>query len=445
MTPAPEESDPRTVTAERWARLKDLFSAVVERGPDIDHSWIAGLCQEDESLTADLLALVREHFRLEAGRAGSRDEELPFGMESEANARFRFLVRIGRGSFGDVFKVHDERRGCVVALKVLRESNPSAQLRFKREFRNLADFEHPNLVRLYELIWDDPRWMFTMEYVDGCDFLTHAGISGGAVTLAVPEREARIRAALPQLVSGLTSLHQSGLLHRDLKPANVMVSWTGRVCLLDFGLVRAFGTDTLQKFTIGGTPAYMSPEQARGDSLTEASDWYAIGVMIYEALTGQLPFAGVDVLQRKQVDPPVAPAVLEPGITDDLNRLCVRLLDPDPAIRMEMVSAVRHSAPQYPPFRVASSGSTPRPILLGRDSELAHLEKAYSRWRTSTVLRGWARPCWSVNSCRNANRMTPRFWYFRGAAMRASRCRSRVWTIWWIALHSDCGICRPAN
>jgi serine/threonine protein kinase len=129
---------------------------------------------------------------------------------------------------------------------------------------------------------DAEKWFFTMELIHGTDLLDHLRADGS--DLGRPQR------ALGQVCRGVMALHQAGKLHRDLKPSNVLVTPEGRVVLLDFGLVRDLDGATIT--STAGTPAYMSPEQCRGEVLTEASDWYALGVMLYEALTGRRPFDG---------------------------------------------------------------------------------------------------------------------------------------------------------
>src|SRR5205823_5822789 len=163
--------------------------------------------------------------------------------------------------------------------------------RFKREFRALQSIAHPNLVSLRELIRDGDRWFFTMELVDGKHFIEH--VRGRAVTGGdAPMRchEDRLRAGLAQLVAALRTLHLGGLVHRDVKSSNVMVTADGRIVLLDFGLITE--TDPARQSTEGrpvGTVEYMAPEQASGAKVSAATDWYAMGVLLYEALTGRVP------------------------------------------------------------------------------------------------------------------------------------------------------------
>ncbi len=282
-----------------------------------------------------------------------------------------------------MYKVYDAERGEFVALKILREHNAAPLLYFKREFRSLADLRHPNLVKLHEMFSEDSQWMFTMELVEGQNYLDfiRRGPGGADADSTDAGQESRIRATLPQFAAALKALHSRGLLHRDLKPSNVIVTRDWRLVVLDFGLVRGFGEDSGASMTIGGTPDYMSPEQATLGPLTEASDWYAVGVMLYQALAGTLPFTGTieDVFRRKQTGSPRPPEPTDSKTAADLTRFCLGLLEDDPAIRLQVamdasysVIPVSASVPQRPP-------STHRPDFVGRSAELGQMEEAFSR------------------------------------------------------------------
>src|SRR5262249_41072246 len=153
---------------------------------------------------------------------------------------------------------------------------PADLHRFKREFRALADVNHPNLIGLHTLEADGGQWFFTMDLLAGTNFLSHVR-PGGVVD------EGRLRAALAQVVTGVMALHARGVIHRDLKPTNVLVTDEGRVVLLDFGLVveleRAGSSASSQQGA--GTAEYMAPEQAAGLPVKAPADWYAVGVMLY--------------------------------------------------------------------------------------------------------------------------------------------------------------------
>src|SRR5436190_4389581 len=146
--------------------------------------------------------------------------------------------------------------------------------------------------------------------------------------------ENRLRAALKQLAEGVNRLHELGKIHRDIKPSNVLVTEEGRVVILDFGLVEDINPE-LHETLLAGTPDYMSPEQGAQTAMSKASDWYSVGVILYQALTGRLPFRGkfFEVMLRKQTRDPIQPREINPTVPRDLNELCMRLLRRDPGTR----------------------------------------------------------------------------------------------------------------
>ena len=296
--------------------------------------------------------------------------------------RFRLVRFIGRGGMGVVYEAFDEVNGIPVAVKLLPIVSPDLLLRFKREFRTVADVRHPNLVRLGELVSDGSQWFFTMELVNGIDLATYvrgadparlagakaagpgAGVPrsgptlpGGPArdldgTIGVGYREDRLRLTLAQLARALAALHAAGCVHRDVKPTNVLVTPEGRAVLLDFGLVRESSTETT--FTGAGTPEYMAPEQVAQAAVTGAADWYALGVILFELLTGQLPFRGLshEILYRKQYGRPPKVAEIAREAPADLAALCDGLLEPDPQLRWS-VARVLEVLAGPPPARTS--------------------------------------------------------------------------------------------
>jgi serine/threonine protein kinase len=258
------------------------------------------------------------------------------GLQAMLNAaRFTLVRRLGAGGMGVVYEAYDQKRGDLVALKTMRRVDPLALVRFKHEFRVLCDISHPNLVNLYELVAVEDRWFFTMELVEGTDFVSFVRNWPGAGSLF---DETRLRDALRQLAEGVDSLHQAAKLHRDIKPTNVLVTTEGRVVLLDFGLtadLQSTGMHQSIDRQIVGTLAHMSPEQAAGRPITTASDCYSVGVMLFEAMTGRLPFAGSsqEIIAAKQTQVPPSPDTLVGNLPEDLVRLCNMLLGRDPARR----------------------------------------------------------------------------------------------------------------
>lgn len=213
----------------------------------------------------------------------------------------------------------------------------------------------------------------------------------------------RLREALQQLAQGLLALHGAGKLHRDLKPSNVLVTRAGRVVILDFGLIADIEGKGSQFLTssnqgLAGTFAYMAPEQGGTEPLTPAADWYAVGVMLYEALTGQLPFleTGIDVLLKKQRTEPPPPASLMGGIPPDLNELCIDLLRMDPRARPTGQEVwQRLCAPSDSTsvgLRVPRSLLVEEQAFIGRTKHLAALETGFgvarSEGAVAMVVRG---------------------------------------------------------
>ena len=350
--------------------------------------------------------------------------------------RFRILRELGTGGMGVVYDVFDPERQARVALKTLPRIDADSLLRFKREFRAVADLHHPNLVQLHELMSEEDRWFFTMDRIDGVGFLSYVRRGGheeAVATVAVQPRDPssdsvdqeagsderndsvrlmqvpadlrRLRSALVQLTDGLNAIHAEGLLHRDIKPSNVLVDGRGRVVILDFGLVaeahairhgRVIDPDSIggsgyaeTSNLIVGTVNYMSPEQAGGRSVTPASDWYSVGVMLYEALTGRRPFTGTPrrVLRMKQDFDPPPPHDLAEGVPEDLDRLCMALLSRDAAVRpngAEIAALLREGRGE-----TDSKLPGPEPVrafFVGREEHLEALRRSFDEVRAGSCM-----------------------------------------------------------
>ncbi|MCA9522372.1 MAG: serine/threonine-protein kinase PknK, partial [Myxococcales bacterium] len=346
--------------------------------------------------------------------------------EFRGTSRFRVIRRLGGGGFGIVYRVYDNKRRSEVALKTLKVANPRALYRFKKEFRALADVNHVNLVSLYELLSEEGVWFFTMELVDGPNFRDYVlgepppeasdsdvptaqdatldfskssahDVVARAIRQAPTTDFIKLRHALKQLAEGLGALHRAGMLHRDIKPTNVRVTTNDRVVVLDFGLVtEADPHNMMHSVDFVGSPAYMSPEQGTGKPVSEAGDWYSVGVMLFEALTGQLPFFGgfTEVLLAKQQQEAPSPASLSSGVPDDLNQLCVGLLRRDPRDRIKGRDVLQLLGATTPPRRFVESVSSSHrsEMLYGRERHTAALatafERALSGTPTTVLVRG---------------------------------------------------------
>jgi eukaryotic-like serine/threonine-protein kinase len=308
-----------------------------------------------------------------------------------ASARFDVVERIGQGAMGVVYRARDRETGREFALKTFLSFTPADVYQIKREFRSLADVAHPHLVQLNELFVGEDHCFFTMELVDGVnfrDFVRSADARG--VPEGVPVDHGRVRDALRQLAAGLNALHARGKLHRDIKPPNVLVDRGERVVLLDFGFVSDLDSRASRQSRDGnfvGTLAYMAPEQIRGESVSPASDWYSVGIMLYECLTGQLPFEGpglAALLDRG--GPPPSPRACVPETPADLDELTTALLTVEPSGRPtgeEVIRLLASAEAASPPAASDNIGPawTPRPPFVGRRSELDALREAFEATR----------------------------------------------------------------
>jgi serine/threonine protein kinase/tetratricopeptide (TPR) repeat protein len=297
--------------------------------------------------------------------------------------RYRIIDELGEGGMGVVYEAFDRERGHAVALKMLQHFEADALYRFKGEFRALADVRHKNLVRLYELVVRDrDHACFAMELVRGVDFIRHVRADGETAECTSPESIERLRRALRQLVDGVQAMHTHGRIHRDLKPSNVLVDRDGRVVILDFGISTELSAAADRHRTdvadILGTPGYMAPEQAKNKPLGPASDWYSVGVILYEALVGRLPFDGdlLEVLRAKTERDAPPPSQSRSGIPPDLESLCCALLDRVPEQRPTGPEILQQLGVTESP----SASILPAPVgtpLVGRDAQLRTLRDAF--------------------------------------------------------------------
>jgi len=311
------------------------------------------------------------------------------------------MRRLGAGSMGVVYEAEDLERGARVALKALKISTADTLYRFKNEFRALQGLEHPNLVSLGELIENRGKWFFTMELVEGMDLLAHVRDPEvlAAAGPAAAERgfdEERLRSALKQIALGLYALHGADKVHRDLKPSNIMVTEEGRVVILDFGLVADLTPEKgSTEHRVVGTAPYMAPEQAASARVGPAADWYAVGVILYEALTGQSLFDGapLEILLRKQGQEPVSPRVMVPDVPEDLDALCCELQRIDPAARptgRQVLQRLGLDEHLRPSARSAILATQFAPFV-GRQAELATLRSAFESTRQGQAVTVYVR------------------------------------------------------
>jgi len=271
-----------------------------------------------------------------ASRVSSGSWQLPALVPGVVlGGRYEILGVLGEGGMGAVYRASDHELGRVVALKVIRPelaSNPEILQRFKQEILLASQVTDRNIIRIYDLGDADGVKFITMEYVDGQDLRTVLKRSG---KLAPADAVAIIE----QLVSGLAAAHRQGIIHRDLKPGNIMRDTNGRVVVMDFGLARSVGGDGLTRTGMMlGTMEYMSPEQAQGKNLDARSDIFTVGLILYEVLTGTMPYqaeSAVASLLKRTQQRAIPLSDIDKGMPQVLSNIVSKCLERDPALRYQ--------------------------------------------------------------------------------------------------------------
>jgi serine/threonine-protein kinase len=252
--------------------------------------------------------------------------------ETVVDGRYRVMSRLGSGGMADVYCAEDLQLGRRVALKTLHGRFAEDQEfveRFRREASSAAGLQHPNVVAVYDRGEWEGTYYIAMEYLEG------------EPLKALVQREAplspdRAINLTIQILRAARFAHRRGIIHRDFKPHNVIVDPEGRAKVTDFGIARAGASDMTETGSIMGTAQYLSPEQAQGHAVSAQSDLYAIGIVLYEMLTGRVPFDGdtaVSVALKQVSEDPVPPSHLNPAVSPALELVVLRALAKDPAHR----------------------------------------------------------------------------------------------------------------
>lgn len=254
-------------------------------------------------------------------------------MKETLAGRYQVEEMIGRGGMANVYRGLDTTLNRTVAIKVLSEQytrDPAFVARFQREAQAAARLANPNVVNVFDVGADDDVHFIVMEYVQGRTLAEVLAQDGRLL----PERTAEIG---EHVCDALAFAHAQGIIHRDVKSANIMITNTGEVKLMDFGIARG-GTDATveQTAAVLGTPAYFSPEQARGESVDPRTDIYSLGIVLYEMLTGRVPFTAdtaVAVAMAQVQEAPVPPSQVVTGVPTSLDAVIMRALAKNPANR----------------------------------------------------------------------------------------------------------------
>jgi serine/threonine-protein kinase len=387
------------ITPEQFRRVRALFEAALELPVTDRGAWLEAACGGDEMLVRHvermLAATSQRHHLLdlnaeethEADRsacvgcgaivtrphpfcpscgtpaaAGVSLHEGRFRSGALFAGRFRIVALEGRGGMGEVYRAHDLELGQPVALKFLTAlpSDQRARKRLRTEVRLARQVSHPNVCRVYDIGEANGELYLSMEYVEGEDLAALLKRIG-----RVPVHKGLDIAR--KICAGLAAAHARGVLHRDLKPGNIMLDTHGEARILDFGLAAVAGQLDPAEVR-SGTAAYMAPEQLEGREATVRSDIYALGLVLFELLTGRPAFEGTDAaefLRLRGSHPSTTPTTLVRDLDPAIERTILRCLEPDPHLRPASALEVAASLPGGDPLAEAlAAGETPSPELV---------------------------------------------------------------------------------
>jgi eukaryotic-like serine/threonine-protein kinase len=337
------------IDPKRWEKVERVFQQVLEADEDRRAEILEQSCAGDESLRREVESLLR-HYK----HAGTFIEDPAFAIVSKAQsaptrrkltgatiAHYRVMEEIGGGGMGVVYKAEDTKLGRIVALKFLPDhyaADASALERFHREARAASALNHPNICTIYDIEDYEGEQFIAMEYIEG---RTVAEL----ISARPLEVETIVKLGI-QISEGLAAAHAKGIVHRDIKPGNIIVTASGLVKILDFGLAkllqldnRSIPTVTLtQTRAVSGTVPYMSPEQLRGRDVDLRSDIFALGAVLYEMATGRRPFTSevlAELIDQILNSPPPAPRQLNGKLPEKLEEIILKCLEKDPEDRYQ--------------------------------------------------------------------------------------------------------------
>lgn len=296
------------------------------------------------------------------------------------NNRYQLLQPIGSGGMAVVYKAIDQMLERSVAVKILREdysSDEEFRERFKQEAKAAANLSHPNIVTVYDFGLDNDRVFIVIEFIDGTDLKSLIQKTGRfSVEDAV--------GLMAQACAGVGYAHRAGLIHCDIKPHNMLVSNDNRLKVTDFGIARALATihPDEKSDVVWGSPHYFSPEQAGGSAPSPASDVYSLGVILYEMLTGKLPFEARDsteLAKMHRVEIPVPPRRINPDIPEALEDITIKVLSKEPSARYRTADQLGRVLLSFSTLNQEKTG----PIVLPKPASTNHQAHAASTTTSS--------------------------------------------------------------
>ena len=282
-------------------------------------------------------------------------------LEGQSIGKYKLLERLGRGGMADVYKAHHPKLDRTVAVKILHSYLAEGEdflARFEREARSVAALRHPHILQIFDFDVENDLYYMVMEYADG-GTLQERMISMSDQGKHLPVRHAVT--ILHQVAEALDYAHEKGLIHRDIKPSNILLDSSGNAFLADFGIARLMSGATQFTATGGliGTPIYMSPEQGRGDELTCASDNYSLGVIMYQLITGRVPFSSdttpLAIIHKHINENPPDPGIFRPGLPPAAKQVILKALAKFPQERYQTAGEMVRELEKSLPSRVMKS------------------------------------------------------------------------------------------
>jgi eukaryotic-like serine/threonine-protein kinase len=343
--------------AERWPRVKEIFHSALGRAPQEREDFIRQACREDTALRQEVESLLAAHADAEgfaevpaiAALAGAARftgaDHTPALTAGTELGPYTVVGPLDTGAMGEVYRARDSRLARDVAVKVLPSAlsaDAERITRLEREARLLAALNHPHIATVHSLERSDGICALVMELIEGPTLAEH--LESRPLTITRALEIAR------EISEALEAAHEKGIVHRDLKPANIKLTASGSVKILDFGLAKAVGPDDaeagglpIREGLIAGTPAYMSPEQARGERLDQRSDIWAFGCVLYEMLARRRAFGGATISETLAAIPEGEPdwSEIPASVPDGIRRLLRRCLEPDPKRRLRHIGDAR--------------------------------------------------------------------------------------------------------
>ena len=371
--------------SERWQKIKTLFDAAQAIEPGKREKFLGDACGDDLALRREVerllaspgnsesfmeqpaAAVVASMFEdkktLMANHMTGKSQERKFVAGTVLADRYRIIGLLGRGGMGEVFKAEDIKLNQTVALKFLPdklEKDSSALSRFHSEVRVARQVSHPNVCRVFDIGEIENRHFLSMEFIDGDDLsslLRRIGRLPSDKAIEISR----------QLCFGLAAIHEAGILHRDLKPANVIIDSKGKARITDFGIAGIEAELTGGEIRVG-TPAYMSPEQITGKEVSQKSDIYSLGLLLYELFTGKQAFQSdslPDLLQKQQTTAPTNPSEILKQISPLVEKTILQCLEKNPSERPKNALQVAMMLPGGNPLEAAiAAGDTPSPEMV---------------------------------------------------------------------------------